>query len=159
MRSRVTLRAVWCCVAVSTVGLQPRGFTAARLWGRGQQRGGVRAAVGVTSSWLCGQSKRPHQSSSTSTSHNLPLLFPSVSVPAGIISHISPERKLDERGRQDGVEVHRHLFLLYLLSERTRTGKRGYAAFVHSTKRKGRVTGPRSEGEGWQADGSVGVCR
>lgn len=102
----------------------------------GNREGGWGPAAGVTRFWLCGQSKRPHQSRSTSTSHNLPLLFPSVSVPGGVISHISPERKLDERGRQDEVEVHGHLFLLYLLLERNQTGKKGFGCFVYATKRK-----------------------
>lgn len=129
---------------------------ALRLPGSGDEgkggKGSGAGVVGVTSFWLCGQSKRPHQSSPTSTSHNLPLLFPSVSVPGGVISHISPERKLDERGHQDGVEVHR-LFFFFLESSGS-----GILCTQREGK-KGRVTGPRSEGEGRQAGGSVGVQR
>lgn len=55
-------------------------------------------------------------------------------------------------GHQDGVLVH-GLFPFFV--------KFRFGCFVYATKRGGgaRVAGPRSEGEGWQAGGSVGVQR
>lgn len=56
---------------------------------------------------------------------------------------------MDKRGRQDGVVVHR-LFPFFV--------KFRFGCFVYTTKRKkkARVTGPRSEGAGWQAGGKCG---
>jgi len=41
-------------------------------------RVGVEVAGGLIGFWLCGQSKRPHQSHATGASHNLPSCFSSV---------------------------------------------------------------------------------